>query len=149
MRNIVTTTASALLVLLFAGSVSARHNLKGESKNIMTLADKMPIVQNMEYSKYFETDKYGGFGIGFDFEADVDLGYAFPIEYLYTNKDNILLNPSVYVEVASHSYMDIIFPFIEWRFTFDFIGYKFTIADYILLLDLHKKNSYCSGLTWI
>jgi hypothetical protein len=150
MRNLVTHTASALLVLLCAGGATAKHSLQGQSQGeLLSMGSKTPIVSQMEYSKYFETDKYGGFGIGWDFEFDVDLGYAFPVEYFFTNIDNLLFNPQLYVEVASHSYMDLIFPMIEYRFRFDFVGYKYTILDYVFLWNLHNLNEHCSGMSWI
>lgn len=55
----------------------------------------------------FKKEKIGknGWGLGFSVGIDVALAYAIPVSHLYTNKDNILLNPSVTVEVASHNYI--------------------------------------------
>ena len=103
----------------------------------------------MEYTKFFQTTNYGGWGIGWNFGLDADIGYNFPIQYLYTGNDNLLLNPQVYFEVASHSYMDIILPNIEYRIRFDFSGYKYTIVDYVFLFDINNTTNYCSGLSWL
>lgn len=124
--------------------------IKGERKSsILSMGSKTPVVENMQYSKYFISSKYGEWGIGWNFEFDVDLGYNLPVDYIYTNSDNLLINPQVYMEIASHSYMDIIFPFINYRYKLDINGYKYTIADYIFLLSLVDYRNYCQGISWL
>lgn len=67
--------------------------------------------------------------MAYSFGLDWTVGYELPVSYLYTDKENILLNPKGYMELSSHSYFDIILPFIEYRIKLDLIGYKLTLAD--------------------
>ena len=43
--------------------------------------------------------------------------------------NKLVANPSVYAEIGSHHYFEIVTPMIEWRFKVDLVGYKYKMAD--------------------
>ena len=103
----------------------------------------------MHYEYYLTTPYYGGWGLGWNFGLDADVGYNALITYLYANVDNLVFNPTLYLEVASHSYMDIILPFATYRFKLDMVGFKYTIASYSFMVQLHSLTNYCYGMQWM
>jgi hypothetical protein len=69
------------------------------------------------------TYTYQGYGIGLYFEADVYGGYELPVSYLYTYDDNILVEPKIYLEVASNNYLTLITPDLQYTMSFEAIGF--------------------------
>lgn len=65
------------------------------------------------------------------------------------NTDNLLLNPQLYGEAASHNYIEIDTPVFQWRFEADLIGYKYEGVDAQFLWDLNNHNNFCYGVSWI
>lgn len=85
------------------------------------------MVQLMEYAKSWTTTS--GFGFGFSLGFDIAGGYESPISYLFTVRDNLLINPQFYAEVASHSYMEFITPIMTYQIKLDVVGVRFRFAD--------------------
>ena len=64
-------------------------------------------------------------------DADLGLGYEGLIFWIVREGKNLMvLNPSAFFEVASHSWILFKLYFWEIRFSLDLVGYKITPLDY-------------------
>lgn len=88
---------------------------------------KTPIVQNLEFKREYISK---GFGFGFNFGFDIAIGYNVLALYLFTNFNNLLFNPKIYLEASSHNYIEFKLYNFEFRFPFEILGYKYTVVDY-------------------
>ena len=76
-----------------------------------------------------EDDRDFRFEIAID--ADLGLGYEGLIFWIVREGKNLMvLNPTAFFEVASHSWILFKLYFWEIRFSLDLIGYKITPIDY-------------------
>jgi hypothetical protein len=60
----------------------------------------------------------GASGWGLNYSASVDLaaGYQFPLAYLeINNNDNLIINPLLFLELASHNFFEIVTPYFVPR----------------------------------
>ena len=62
---------------------------------------------------------------------DLGIGYEALMFWIFREGKNLLvLNPNVYVELASHSWILFKLYFVEFRFNIDITGYKIAPVDY-------------------
>jgi hypothetical protein len=53
-----------------------------------------------------------GWGLNYSASVDLAAGYQFPFAYLeINNNDNLIVNPLLFVELASHNFFEIVTPY--------------------------------------
>lgn len=84
------------------------------------MKQKTPVVQLFGITNSLVNN---GFGIAYNVNIDIAAGYEIPFAYLFAQRnDNLIINPSVFLEIASLNYLEIITPYIKPRIMFDAIG---------------------------
>ena len=96
------------IVIALIGALSLTNALPKELQaykqtSLMHKSGEFPKVQMLEYTK--NPIGQHGWGSGFSFGIDIAGAYEIPVSHLYTNKDNILINPKVHLEASSHNYL--------------------------------------------
>ena len=92
-----------------------------------------------------EEDRDFRFEVGLD--ADLGLGYEGLIFWIVREGKNLMvLNPTAFFEVASHSWILFKLYFWEIRFSLDLTGYKITPIDYQATWDIDNKKDYCQSV---
>ena len=88
-------------------------------------------------------------------QADFALGYKVPLYNVKTDRESLVFNPQIYIEAASHNYMQYILGPFKFKFDFEFIPFKFT-PFYSQVLDSlepseNKANmlDFCFGLQYL
>ena len=90
--------------------------------------------------------------LGFEasFKLDIAAGYKVYLAWLYRDDENFLiLNPNIFLQVATLNYIAIKLYWIEWWFRFNIEVEKFTPIDYQALWSLDNMDSYCNSLSWV
>ena len=59
-----------------------------------------------------------------------------------------MFNPTLYLDLAAHGYIELYLGFGTWIYSVDFSGYRYTPLDLSLVWDLVDKSAYCYGLSW-
>ena len=98
----------ALIATLSFTNAMPKELLSAKQSPIFSKSGESPRVQMMEYS--LNPVDSNGWGAGFSFGVDIAGKYDIPVSYLYTTKDNILVNPKVVLEVSSHNYLKLVTP---------------------------------------
>ncbi len=90
--------------------------------------------------------------IGFEasFKLDLYIAYQIYLHWLIRDDENLLvLNPNIYLSLATLNHIAFKLYFIEWWFHFDIVGEKFTPVDYQALWSLDNMESYCHSVSWV
>ena len=104
-------------------------------------------VEYMKSNKDAPADDDLDFRFEVAFNADIGAGYEALLFWIMREGKNLLvLNPNVYAEVASHSWIIFKLYFIEFRISMDITGYKITPVDYQATWDLDNKRDYCHSV---
>jgi hypothetical protein len=79
-----------------------------------------------------------------DLNADLSAGYAAVFFWLLANKENLVaINPTAFLEIASHNYLTVRTPLIHATLVLNITPWKFTLADYQATWSLDNKSRYC------
>lgn len=69
--------------------------------------------------------------------------------WMVRSQENILvLNPNIFVEAASHSWMTISLGVVDIKIALDLIGYKFSPVDYQATWSLDHYDHYCHSISY-
>jgi hypothetical protein len=107
--------------------------------------DKFPAVETLHWSDAYEDN---GFGIGFYFGFDLDLGYEMPIFWNVLQDNYVVMNPVFYGEISSKNYIEIMLFFVNFRFNIDLIGYRAEPFNFVFSWNLDDLANCCYGLSW-
>ena len=86
-----------------------------------------PIVEGMGFAG--NLFNIMGFGVSYKTSLDALIGFDMPVFYLNSAGNNVAFTPNLYVEAASHNYIDIGLGEFTFRFNLDFIGFKYNAAQ--------------------
>lgn len=109
-KKVVALTIS-LLSLALSKQVSKPTvaDLKGAT-SIIEKNGNVPIVNMFGYNYAALLNDWG---VNVQFGVDLNLGFDLPVQHLaLMGNDNLLVNPQIYAEVASHNFIEIITPVI-------------------------------------
>ena len=82
-------------------------------------------------NKDHPTEDDNDFRFAVEFNCDIGVGYEALLFWTVREGKNLLvLNPSAFAEVASHSHMTFKLFFLELTFHLELLGYKITPVDY-------------------
>lgn len=107
----------------------------------------MPINYTYGFDYIGRSDS--NFGIEMSLNVDLSLGYRALMFWMVRSEENILvLNPNLFVEIASHSWFKISFGIIDVKIALDLIGYKFSPVDYQATWSLDNYDQYCHSISY-
>ena len=134
-------SAAALSLLLTNAEASRPHVREMHDDNSVDLVDMKKYVKALPYGFFgyeysalsdpaaAEDDLVWGFECSFN--IDLGVGYeALLFWILREGKNLLILNPSLFFELSSHSYLSFKVYFFEIRINLDLTGYKITPVDY-------------------
>ena len=107
--------ALALTLSLFSVAMASQHarptvQQMQEATPLISKSGQVPIVQMFGYEKSLVTN---GWGVNLQFGVDLNLGYNLPVQHLsLMGVDNLMLNPQIYAEVASHNFIELSTPIV-------------------------------------
>ena len=106
-----------------------------------------PNVQTLSYDW---GEFYNDFGLKTGVQADLSFGYKLPIFSVKTDRQQLVVNPQVFIEAASHNYLAFHFGILRFRFNIDLLAFKFTAFDAQLMMSLESSErgiiDFCAGL---
>lgn len=127
----------------------AQRALSGSSAS-SELANFAPEPLNLIFGYDFSEVTLSNFGIEFSFNIDLSLGYRALMFWMVRAQENLLvLNPNIFLEAASHSWMVLRLGVVEFWFRLDLIGYKFSPVDYQATWSLDQYSHYCHSMSYI
>ena len=137
----------SLFVAAVAATAVASSITEGASMQKLgtVVEDKFPVVETLHWTDEYSSD---GWGIGFYFGFDLDLGYEMPIFWNVLEYNYVVMNPVFYGEVSSHNYVELLLYFVNFRFIIDLIGYRAEPFNFVFSWNLDDLANACYGLSW-
>ena len=133
--------ATALSLLLTATDAKQPHVKDLHTEGAVDLFNTKKIVKDSSYGFWgYEYTKSNldaptadslDFNFSVGFNLDLGVGYEALLFWILREGKNLLvLNPNVFFEVASHSYISFKLYFVEIRINLDLNGYRIAPVDY-------------------
>lgn len=118
----------------------------GAANTLVSPSGKTPIVEGAGYEGNLMS--FLSYGIKYKVSLDAFLGYEAPLAYYNNAGNNLLFTPNLYVEAATHNYIQIGFGFFDFRFNFDFVGFRYDLAKPVYVQSIDNVKKYCYGVDW-
>ena len=91
------------------------------------------------------------YGFNVQVQSDFAVGYKMPLYNVKTDRQSLLFNPQLYMEFASHNFVQYVLGPIKFNFLLEMTAFRFTPFDSQFLVSLEpsengKSIDFCYGM---